>query len=101
MSKKPIIYFAAAILLGFGIMMLPKALQTGPPTYEPELTPFPSTRTPETNNYAGADRMSPYEMKEVFGLHAQPSSLLPSGAIVLTGLAVALGVYIILKKRAA
>jgi len=101
MSKKPIIYFAAAILLGFGIMMLPKALQTGPPTYEPELTPFPTTRTQESNDYSGANRMSPNDIKAVFGLPAQPSSILPSSAIVLTGLVVAIGVYIVLRERLA
>jgi len=92
--KKTMAYFATAILLGFAIMMLPLALETGPPTYMPQ----PEFLRPLKTNGAemftdGAPRLQPY------GLGTQPLNLLPSSAILFLGLIVALGVYAILKKR--
>ena len=99
MRKKPMIYFAAAIVLGFAIMMVPLALQTGPPTYKPDLTIFPSARTGDTYNGALPLEDS-NKIRYIYGLN-QPLNLLPFTLILLIGLVVATGVYITFKKRLA
>ncbi len=99
MRTKPIIYIAAAILLGFAIMIGPLAIQTGPPTYQPQLSPFPHTRTEDTyfNALPSGDREM---LWKTYGLD-QPSNLLPFSLILLIGLIVATGVYVTFKKRLA
>jgi len=94
--KKTMAYAVTAILLGFAIMMLPLALETGPPTYTPQpqftkgLTTSDSERLPEdTNMFA----------QQVYGFVSQPWNLLPSSFIFLSGLIVALAMYTILKRR--
>jgi len=92
--KKAVAYTATAVLLGFFIMMGPLALQTGPPTYEPKLEPqlFKAPREIQHDTMGEGTYPS-------YGSLARPSNLLPSGLILLSGLIVAVGVYIILKKR--
>ncbi len=99
MRTKAITYFAAAILIGFAIMMMPKALQTGPPTYQPDLTLFP--KAPAENTYGNALSSNDTEnMRSVYGLE-HPLSLLPFTLILLIGLVAATGVYVSFKKRLA
>ncbi len=103
MRTKPIFYIAAAILLGFAIMIGPLAIQTGPPTYQPQLDPFPHTRTgdafEDTFNAAvpSDDREKLYPF---YGL-GQLSNLLPFTLILLIGLVVATGAYVTFRKRLA
>jgi len=97
MNIKIAAYAITAVLMGFTIMMLPLALETGPPTYEPKLQPLQP-------NFAGANRYSEGTDEQQSALTAlnglaQPSNLLPTSLIMLTGLAVALSVYITLKKQ--
>jgi len=97
MRTKPIIYFAAAVLLGFAIMMVPLALKTG------QLSPFPYTRTGDTfeDTFNGAPSSDDREkLNLLYGLN-QPSNLLPFSLILLIGLVVATGVYVTFKKRLA
>lgn len=99
MRTKSVIYFAAAILLGFTIMMTPKALQTGPPTYQPDLTIFPLA--PAENTYNGElSSDDAGKARSIYGL-SQPSNLLPFTLILLMGLIAATGVYVTFKKRLA
>jgi len=97
MRTKLTMYFAAAILLGVTIMMAPKAIQTGPPTYQPDLTLFPSARTEDTYNSALSSDDTE-KLRFLYGLD-QPSNLLPFTLILLIGLVVATGVYVTFKKR--
>jgi len=99
MTKKLAAYSLLAILtgllVGFAIMMLPPTLETGPP-YAPKL--------PQdiTQNYAENSRTNEQQggsLVDSYGFASQPSNLLPSGLIAITGLAVALGVYIVIRKR--
>jgi len=99
MKTKPLVYFATAVLLGFAIMMVPLALQTGPPTYQPQLSPFPDTRTENTFNGALSSDDTE-KLRSIYGL-GQPSILLPFTLILLIGLVVATGVYVTFKKRLA
>lgn len=78
-------------------MMMPLALKTGPPTYQPELQPhippqFMETLSPETSNTKGPDS------SRALGPAQQPD-LFPSSLVFLSGLIAALIVYAILKKR--
>ena len=98
MNIKIAAYAITAVLMGFTIMMLPLALETGPPTYEPKLQPLQPS-------FAGANRYSEgtdeqqSALTALNGLASQPSNFLPTSLIMLTGLAVALSVYITLKKQ--
>jgi hypothetical protein len=90
--KKPIPYALTAILIGFAVMMLPLALEAGPPTYTPEFMQPTKTDTGTT----------PSEESRTFwfsGVGKQPSNLIPSSTIFFSGLILALSVYVILKKR--
>jgi len=99
MRTKSVIYFAAAVLLGFAIMMTPKALQTGPPTYQPDLTLFPSA--PAENTYGNTLSLDDTgKSRSLYGL-SQSSNLLPFTLILLIGLVVATGVYATFRKRLA
>jgi hypothetical protein len=85
-------YTIAAILMGFVVMMLPLALKTGPPTYQPRI-PGEYQWAPNT---AGAERDS---MQKLYGLTSSPSIIMPSSLILLTGLATGLIAYIFFKKQ--
>jgi hypothetical protein len=81
--------------------MVPLALQTGPPTYQPQLSPFPPTRTGDTfeDTFNGAPSSDDTEkLRSIYGLD-QPSNLLPFSLILLIGLVVAAGAYVTFKKR--
>jgi len=97
MNRKIAAYAITAVLMGLLIMMLPLALETGPPTYEPKLQPLRPNFTDAYRDGEGTDEQQ-NALPAVYGL-AQPSNLLPSSLILLTGLAVALSAYIILKKQ--
>ena len=97
MNIKIAAYAVTAVLTGFIIMMLPLALETGPPTYEPKLQPLQPNFADVHRDGEGADEQQ-NAIRDLYGL-AQPSNLLPSSLILLTGLAVALSAYIILKKQ--
>jgi len=97
MNRKIAAYAVTAVLTGFLVMMLPLALETGPPTYEPKLQPLQPDFTDAYRNTVGTDEQQ-NALPALYGF-AQPSNLLPSSLILLTGLAVALSAYIILKKQ--
>ena len=99
MRMKPLIYSATAVLLGFAIMIVPLALQTGPPTYQPQLSPFPHTRTENTFN--GALSSDDTGKSPSFCGLDQLSNLLPFTLILLIGLVAATGVYAAFRKRLA
>lgn len=84
--KKTLAYAVTAILLGFAIMQVPLALQTG------QLQPFFNAPT-EGRDTKAAD-ISQYNL-----LAAPPSNLLSSSLILLSGLIAALAAYALLKKR--
>jgi len=88
--KKAMVYVSTAILLGFAIMMLPKALET----YAPQ-SGFASP--PKTRGFelAGQDSSNALWYAQV----RQPLDLLPSSLIIFSGLIVALSVYAILRRR--
>jgi len=88
-------YAATAILLGFAIMMVPLALRTGPPTYQPQFQPQFMNAPTESGDMKGEDS----SLQRSFGLARQPSNLLPSSLIFFSGLIVAIGVYAMLKRR--
>ena len=88
--KKPLAYSAGAILLGFIVMMLPLALETGLPTSQPQSMNTP-TEQGDTKGYTSALRSL-----EIAG---KPSTLIPSSLIFFSGLIVSFSVYIIVKKR--
>jgi hypothetical protein len=79
-------YAAAAILIGFAVMMLPLALETGPQTYEP--TPQP--------NFAGEQRD---QIDNQYGLTSPPYNITSSSLILLTGLIIAFTAYILVKRQ--
>jgi len=87
MNIKIAAYAIMAVLMGFIIMRLPLALKT-------------EVQQDFTNTYQdgkGTDEQR-NALPALYGL-AQPSNLLPSSLILLTGLAAAISVYIILKKQ--
>jgi len=90
--KKSMVYIVPAILLGSAIMMLPLALEAGPPTYTPEFFQHPKTNK-------GVIPGEESQMLRFSGLGKQPSNLLPSSLILFLGLMVALGVYAVFKRR--
>jgi len=94
MKLKFAAYATAAVLIGFAVMMLPLALETGPPTYEPRLAPFTFTSSDSKGGNEQRDQLD-----ATYGLASQPSNMLPSGLILLAGLAVALVAYVSLRKH--
>ncbi|HKZ94965.1 MAG TPA: hypothetical protein VJ249_10370 [Candidatus Bathyarchaeia archaeon] len=96
MRKKFVAYGAAALLIGFTVMMLPLALETGPPTFEPKLKPNFLTNVLKDDESAGEQRGSTLD---TYGLASQPSNLLPSSLILLAGLIVAFSTYIVFKSQ--
>lgn len=93
--NKAIVYVAAAVILGFGIMMLPLALETGPPTYQPDVRPH-FTKAPLSED-ANAQIVGD-DLRQLYGL-GEPSNLIPFSLIISAGLIAALSVYVILKRR--
>jgi len=94
MKLKLAAYATAAVLIGFAVMMLPLALETGPPTYEPSLAPFTFTSSDGKGGNEQRDQLdNTYEPVSL------PSNMLPSGLILLAGLAVALVAYASLRKQ--
>jgi len=102
MRRKTIVYFATAVLLGVGMMILPVAIQPTlltQPTDKGSFTGGTRTETDESNAVSPMDGGRSYTVTD--GLAGQPSNLLPSSFILLTGLVVATGVYAALRKRLA
>ena len=93
MKIKLAAYATAAVLIGFAVMMLPRALETGPPTYNPLA---PSTFTSSEGKGTNEQRD---QLDNTYGLASQPSNILPSGLILLAGLVVALVAYAFLRKQ--
>ncbi len=80
MNIKFFAYATAAMLIGFAVMMLPLALETGPPTYQPKIQPnFAGETTGEQSD----------QLRNVYGL-TSPSDVTSSSLILLTGLIIAL-----------
>jgi len=94
MKIKLAAYATAAVLIGFAVMMLPRALETGPPTYKPELNPFPYT-----SSLSEGENEQRNQQDNTYGPASIPSNMLPSGLILLAGLAVALVAYASLRKQ--
>jgi len=94
MKKEIAACIASAILLGFALMMLPLAIETGPPTYIPQPQFTKGSRTV-------GDETLPQNMfaQQVYGFVSQPRNILPTSLVFLSGLIVALGVYTLLKRR--
>jgi hypothetical protein len=88
--KKTIVYAAIAIMLGVAIMMLPLALLTGLKT----VSQPPFIQPARTN---GLTPQVPSE--QIYGVIAQPFNLLPSSIVTISGLVIALAVYVVFKKR--
>jgi hypothetical protein len=86
-------YATAAVLIGFAVMMLPLALETGPPTYQPQLQPSFTNAYPDGKN-AGEQRDQLYN---TYGLTS--SNLTPSSLILIVGLIFAFTAYILVKKQ--
>jgi hypothetical protein len=95
MKTKFAAYAIAAVLIGFAVMMLPLALETGPPTYQPQLQPSFTNAYPDGKN-AGEQRD---QLDNTYGLTSQPSNLTSSSLILLVGLIIAFAAYIIVKKQ--
>jgi len=87
--KKTMGYVATAILLGFVVMMMPLALETGPAGF----SNF-GWRGEAQGVTGGKDNY----FSQPLGISSQPSNILPSSLVFFSGLIVALGVYVILKK---
>jgi len=88
--KKTVTYVAMAILLGFAVVTLPKAL--GP---QQATTSTPTTDTRNQPNYFGLES----SQEGIIGLASQPNNLPPIALILLTGIIAAIGVYTIFKRR--
>lgn len=96
--KKTLAYIVAAILLGFVVARLPLAMKTGQPEYLSPLSPSNTqfmNATAEQDAYKGEIGT----VLRLYGISGQPSNLLSSSLVFLSGLIVALTVYAILKKR--
>jgi len=92
MKKTLAIYTATAILMGFTAMMLPLALETGPPSYTPQPAFTRQTQDYEAlTKYTGASPL--------YGIASKPANLLPAGLMFLVALAAAVGVYATLKRK--
>jgi len=96
MNRKIAAYAIVAVLMGFTVMMLPLALETGPPTYEPKLQPLQPNYADTFRDGEGTDEQQS-ALPALYGV-AQPN-LLPTSLIILSGLTVALSAYIILRKQ--
>jgi len=94
MKIKLAAYTVAAVLIGFAVMVLPLALETGPPTYDPRQAP--STYLSPLSEGGNEQRS---QQDGTYGPPSQPSNVLPSGFILLAGLAVALVAYAHLRKQ--
>ena len=88
--KKTLAYVTTAILLGLAVMMLPLALENGAqPQFPPPGARTQSTEAKDQNN----------GMLQSYGLASQPSNLLPSSLVLLSGLIVAIAAHVILRRR--
>jgi hypothetical protein len=94
MKIKLAAYATAAVLIGFAVMMLPLALETGPPTYDPRQAP--STYISPLSEGGNEQRN---QQDGTLGPASAPYNILPSGLILLAGLAVALIGYASLRKQ--
>jgi len=95
--KKTMIYAATAVLLGFAVMMLPLALQTG---RQPTLMGGkPNAQQPTDAYRSEGSGNGDVNMLRDLGLGRQLLGLLPSSLVFFSGLIVALSVYVILKRR--
>jgi len=95
--KKPLAYVAAAVILGFAIMMLPLAVQLGPSAYQSLLNPLsPQFMNAPTESAMKGEDSSALRSN---GIARQPANLLPSSLVFLSGLIVALTAYVTIKKR--
>jgi len=99
MTKKLAAYSLLAILtgllVGFSIMMLPPTLETGPP-YAPKL---PQDITNALTDGSRTSEQQGGSLLDSYALASQPLNFFPSSLIAIAGLAVALGVYVIVRKR--
>jgi hypothetical protein len=93
MNAKFFVYGTAAILIGFAVMMLPLALETGPPTYKPEINPFPQFSS--ANEGGNGQRY----LNNTDANTLQPYSITSSSLILLTGLVIAFTAYILFKRQ--
>ena len=93
MRKRILVYVTAAILIGIAMMALPLALQDSL-----SLTPMDQGKlypaSPARSNAFSGQTTSP-----ISGLVRQPVNVVPLSGIMLSGLLVALSIYIIMKKR--
>ncbi len=87
MNKTIALYTALAILAGFTIMMLPRALETG-------LTPFTPGAT-----FTNDMREAPTPDGNILQLASKPTNLIPASLVFFAGLAAAIGAYATLKKK--
>jgi len=91
MKTKFAAYATAAVLIGFAVMMLPRALEAVSPTYQ--LYPQGSTNVYPDGKYTGEQRD---QLDNAYGL---ASNLTPSSLILIVGLIFAFAAYIIVKKQ--
>ena len=90
MNIKFFAYATAAILIGFAVMMLPLALETGPPTYQPKIQP----------NFAGETTSEQRDQLDAqYGLTSPPYNITSSSLILLIGLIIAFAAYLLVKKQ--
>ena len=93
MNIKFFAYATTAILIGLTVMMLPLALETGPPTYNP--TQAPSAYTSPLSESGDEQRNV---MDKTGGLASQPP-ISSSSLILLIGLIIAFAAYLLVKKQ--
>lgn len=88
MKLKAIAYATVAVILGFIVMMVPVAIKPSSPASTERFTiPFDGTIT-EHNG-----------VQPDFGFASQPKNLLPASVVPISGLIVALGIYVGFKKK--
>ena len=96
MKMKLAAYAAAAVFIGFAVMMLPRAVRIEPPSYKPELVD-PFTYTSSRSAGGSEQGNQPANMD---GFASRPSyNIVAPGLILAAGLAVALIVYATLRKQ--
>jgi len=95
MNKKIALYSLTAVILGFAVMMLPLAIETGPPTYTPQ-PQFPGALRTSGDSMTAEDGGAQSFSQ---GLFSQPSNLLPTSLVLMSGVIAALGMYIMVHKR--
>ena len=89
MNTRFLAYVTAAVLIGFAVMMLPLALETGPPTYQPKIQPnFSGETSGEQSD----------QLRNLYGL-TSPSDVTSSSLILLIGLIIAFTAYLLVKKQ--